>query len=234
MFDHETVFFFFFFKSENKIKLEIIITTSIACSWRSSTLSSYVTSCLNCLESQNGRLLLIKSLHIFHEYCVCVCVYETMCLSHVSIQQQASKFCNTYLHIYICKKKKKKLEALRDMCGKFDTDEAMKVKSIEAVTNHDVKAVEYYIKDKFDQLGLSEQKEFIHFALTSQDINNIAIPLMLKESLSEVYIPTLKKLIQQLKLVAFEWDKQPMLARTHGQPATPTRMGKEMMVFVDR
>jgi adenylosuccinate lyase len=120
------------------------------------------------------------------------------------------------------------------MCGKFDTDEAMKVKSIEAVTNHDVKAVEYYIKDKFDQLGLSEQKEFIHFALTSQDINNIAIPLMLKESLSEVYIPTLKKLIQQLKLVAFEWDKQPMLARTHGQPATPTRMGKEMMVFVDR
>ena len=113
-------------------------------------------------------------------------------------------------------------------------EDASKVKDIEKVTNHDVKAVEYYIKEKFDSLGLSAWKEFIHFGLTSQDINNTSQPLMLKEALENEYIPALKEVVVTLREYAREWEDVPMLAKTHGQPATPTRLGKEIMVFVAR
>ena len=113
-------------------------------------------------------------------------------------------------------------------------DEAARVKEIEKTTNHDVKAVEYYIKERFDDLGLSRWKEFIHFGLTSQDINNTAQPLMLKEALENEYIPELKGIISTLAAFAGEWEDVPMLAKTHGQPATPTRLGKEIRVFVSR
>ena len=109
------------------------------------------------------------------------------------------------------------------------------MKEIEATTNHDVKAVEYYIKEQFDAIGgLDKYKEFIHFGLTSQDINNTSVPLSVKEALDEVYVPLLKELIRQLKEYADEWKDVPMLAKTHGQPASPTRLGKEVMVFVYR
>ena len=123
---------------------------------------------------------------------------------------------------------------LRAIYMTFSVEDAMEIKSIEAVTNHDVKAVEYFLKRHFDELGLQDQKEFIHFALTSQDVNNVAMPLMLKDALAEVYSPLLRKFLDQLRACAKDWDKYPMLARTHGQPATPTRLGKEMMVFVER
>jgi adenylosuccinate lyase len=108
------------------------------------------------------------------------------------------------------------------------------IKSIEKVTNHDVKAVEYFIKDKFDSLGLKEFKEFIHFGLTSQDINNTAIPLSIKEAMNDIYVPEYFTLLNKLKDLSTEWSKVPMLARTHGQPASPTRLGKEIEVFVVR
>ena len=124
---------------------------------------------------------------------------------------------------------------LRDIYAKFDEAGAARVKEIEGVTNHDVKAVEYYIKEQFDAIGgLDKYKEFIHFGLTSQDINNTSVPLSIKEALHEVYIPLLKELIQQLQDYADEWKDVPMLAKTHGQPASPTRLGKEVMVFVYR
>ena len=124
---------------------------------------------------------------------------------------------------------------LRDIYLKFDEAGAARVKEIESVTNHDVKAVEYYIKEQFDAIGgLDKYKEFIHFGLTSQDINNTSVPLSIKEALNEVYIPLLKELIQQLQEYANEWKDVPMLAKTHGQPASPTRLGKEVMVFVYR
>ena len=113
-------------------------------------------------------------------------------------------------------------------------EDAARVKEIERTTNHDVKAVEYLIKEKFDSLGLSTWKEFIHFGLTSQDINNTSQPLMLKEALENEYIPKLKEIISTLSAFAEEWKDVPMLAKTHGQPATPTRLGKEIMVFVSR
>lgn len=116
----------------------------------------------------------------------------------------------------------------------FDIKEALKVKKIENITNHDVKAVEYYIKEKFDTLGYSKYKEFIHFGLTSQDINNTAIPYSLKDAMIEVYFPLLDKLLNKLYLMAKEWENIPMLARTHGQPASPTRLGKEIRVFIER
>ena len=125
-------------------------------------------------------------------------------------------------------------EPLRDIYRNFSVEDAKKVKATERVTNHDVKAVEYFIKDKFDELGLGEHKEFIHFALTSQDINNVAQPLMMQAAVQNVYLPALKDLIADLRKCALAWDSQPMLSRTHGQPATPTRLGKEMMVFVER
>ena len=124
---------------------------------------------------------------------------------------------------------------LRNIYLKFDEQGAARVKEIEATTNHDVKAVEYYIKEQFDAIGgLDKYKEFIHFGLTSQDINNTSVPLSVKEALHEVYIPLLKELIGQLQQYADEWKDVPMLAKTHGQPASPTRLGKEVMVFVYR
>ena len=123
---------------------------------------------------------------------------------------------------------------LRSLYLEMEPEEAARVKDIEKITNHDVKAVEYYLKEKFDGLGLSRWKEFIHFGLTSQDINNTAQPLMLKEALENEYIPALKEIVSILSADAWEWKDVPMLAKTHGQPATPTRLGKEIQVFVSR
>lgn len=126
------------------------------------------------------------------------------------------------------------LEALRDVYRQFTEADALRVKEIERTTNHDVKAVEYLLKEKMDKLGLHPYKEFIHFSLTSQDINNTSIPYSLKEALAEVYNPMLDELIAKLQSLAEEWREIPLLAHTHGQPASPTRLGKEIEVFVDR
>ena len=123
---------------------------------------------------------------------------------------------------------------LRNLYRNFSAEDALAIKKIESVTNHDVKAVEYFIKEKFDVLGLSEYKEFIHFGLTSQDINNTAIPLSIKEAVSDVYTPEYNLLLEKLKELSTEWADISMLARTHGQPASPTRLGKEIDVFVVR
>ncbi len=125
-------------------------------------------------------------------------------------------------------------EDLRAIYKSFSLEDAQKVKEIEKVTNHDVKAVEYFIKEKFDLLGLSAYKEFIHFGLTSQDINNTAVPLALKEAWHSVVRPALEKVVSELTEKAHEWKGVPMLARTHGQPASPTRLGKELYVYVER
>ncbi|MGX1929193.1 adenylosuccinate lyase [Flagellimonas sp. 2504JD4-2] len=116
----------------------------------------------------------------------------------------------------------------------FSEEDATAIKDIEKTTNHDVKAVEYFIKQKFDALGLEKYKEFIHFGLTSQDINNTAIPLSIKEAMNDVYVPLYFEVFEKLKALASEWAEIPMLARTHGQPASPTRLGKEIDVFVER
>ena len=123
---------------------------------------------------------------------------------------------------------------LRTIYTHFSTDDAENIKNIEKVTNHDVKAVEYFIKEKFDGLNLNEFKEFIHFGLTSQDINNTAIPLSIKDAMNDVYVPYLLELKNKLTNLATDWKEIPMLARTHGQPASPTRLGKEIDVFVVR
>lgn len=126
-------------------------------------------------------------------------------------------------------------EQLRDIYRNFGEEEARRVKAIEEVTNHDVKAVEYFIKEEFDKIGgLDIYKEFVHFGLTSQDINNTSVPLSLKEALECVFFPQVEELIAQLRTYSDEWKDVPMLARTHGQPASPTRLGKEVMVFVYR
>ncbi|WNH13165.1 adenylosuccinate lyase [Thalassobellus suaedae] len=125
-------------------------------------------------------------------------------------------------------------EDLRAIYKDFSTEDALAIKKIESVTNHDVKAVEYFIKEKFDGLGLSEYKEFIHFGLTSQDINNTAIPLSIKEAMNDVYVPEYSIILEKLKSLTKDWANIPMLARTHGQPASPTRLGKEIEVFVVR
>jgi adenylosuccinate lyase len=126
-------------------------------------------------------------------------------------------------------------ETLRDIYRNFDEVSAQRVKDIEKVTNHDVKAVEYFIKEEFDKIGgLDKYKEFIHFGLTSQDINNTSVPLSVKEALNEVFYPQVEELIAQLQQYADEWKDVPMLAKTHGQPASPTRLGKEVMVYVYR
>ena len=125
-------------------------------------------------------------------------------------------------------------EPLREIYRQFNLADAQRVKAIEKTTNHDVKAVEYFIKEKFDRMGLSAYKEFIHFGLTSQDINNTAIPLALKEAWHNIMAPALKAVTTDLNIKAQEWKKIPMLARTHGQPASPTRLGKEVYVFVER
>ena len=124
--------------------------------------------------------------------------------------------------------------SLRQVYEKFKTKDALKIKDIEKATNHDVKAVEYFLKEKFDVLKLEKYKEFIHFGLTSQDINNTATPYSLRDAMTEVYYPLLNELIEKLKTLAEEWKCIPMLARTHGQPASPTRLGKEIMVFIVR
>ena len=126
-------------------------------------------------------------------------------------------------------------EQLRDIYRNFDEASAARVKEIESITNHDVKAVEYFIKEEFDKIGgLDDYKEFIHFGLTSQDINNTSVPLSVKEALEEVFYPQVEELIAQLKEYAEEWKNVPMLAKTHGQPASPTRLGKEVEVYVYR
>jgi len=129
---------------------------------------------------------------------------------------------------------KSAFSALREVYLNFSEEDAQAIKDIEKVTNHDVKAVEYFIKEKFDALKLSEHKEFIHFGLTSQDINNTSVPLSLKEAVLEQYLPQLEEVIAKLKELALEWKDIPLLARTHGQPASPTRMGKEIEVFIAR
>ena len=126
---------------------------------------------------------------------------------------------------------KDKIELLRNVVINFDIEDGKEIKEIEAVTNHDVKAIEYFVKHKFDNLQLEQYKEFIHFGLTSQDINNTAFPIMWKKALQEVYIPQLESLCNKLAELSTEWNNVPMLARTHGQPASPTRLGKEIKVF---
>lgn len=123
---------------------------------------------------------------------------------------------------------------LRNLYLNFSTQDAIKIKETEKVTNHDVKAVEYFIKDKFDELNIQKFKEFIHFGLTSQDINNTAVPLSLKDAMNDVYVPLLMELKAKLKELSENWADVSMLARTHGQPASPTRLGKEINVFVVR
>ena len=127
-----------------------------------------------------------------------------------------------------------KFKDLREIYTNFDVSHAQEIKEIEKTTNHDVKAVEYFIKAAFDTLGLEQYKEFIHFGLTSQDINNTAIPLSIKDAMNEVYVPQYMEILDKLKTLVTEWADIPMLARTHGQPASPTRLGKEVDVFVVR
>ena len=124
--------------------------------------------------------------------------------------------------------------SLRKIYDTFNLNDARKIKDIEKVTNHDVKAVEYFIKDKFDELDLAKYKEFIHFGLTSQDINNTAVPCSLRDAIQNVYIPLIDELIAKLEGMAFAWEDVSMLAKTHGQPASPTRLGKEIKVFIER
>ena len=123
---------------------------------------------------------------------------------------------------------------LRAIYKNFSEEDALTIKETEKVTNHDVKAVEYFIKDKFDTLGLGDSKEFIHFGLTSQDVNNTAIPLSLREADEQVLQPVYQNIQQTLARLAQQWKDIPMLAHTHGQPASPTRLGKEFMVFAER
>ncbi|HPD59112.1 MAG TPA: adenylosuccinate lyase [Paludibacteraceae bacterium] len=125
-------------------------------------------------------------------------------------------------------------DKLRAVYIHFQESDAEKIKEIEQTTNHDVKAVEYFLKQQFDLLGLSDYKEFIHFGLTSQDINNTAVPVSIKKALEDVYYPEMENLLKKMRELADEWKDIPMLARTHGQPASPTRLGKEIMVFVYR
>src|SRR5690606_1881604 len=125
-------------------------------------------------------------------------------------------------------------EKLRAIYENFSIEDAQWIKDTEKITNHDVKAVEYFLKDKFQKLGLESYLEFIHFGLTSQDINNTAIPYTWKAALQNSYLVTLDELTQELEQLVAQWKEIPMLARTHGQPASPTRLGKEIQVFVER
>ncbi|MFZ9028260.1 MAG: adenylosuccinate lyase [Crocinitomicaceae bacterium] len=129
---------------------------------------------------------------------------------------------------------KDKFDALRDVCKNFSEEDALTIKETEKTTNHDVKAVEYFVKEKMRELGLDKYLEFVHFGLTSQDINNTSVPLSLKEAISEQYLPLMDQLVQKLKSLVQEWKDVPMLAKTHGQPASPTKLGKEIQVFVER
>jgi len=128
----------------------------------------------------------------------------------------------------------KKIKDLKNIYEKFTVDDALEVKRIEKKTNHDVKAIEYFLKNKFDLIGISQFKEFIHFGLTSQDINNTSIPLSIKNAINEEYFPNINEVLSNLNKLSNESKNIPMLARTHGQPASPTKMGKEIMVFIER
>lgn len=123
---------------------------------------------------------------------------------------------------------------LRGLYENFSTNDALKIKEIEKTTNHDVKAVEYFIKEKFEELKVEQYQEFIHFGLTSQDINNTSVPMLLQEAIRKEYIPLVEEVVSRIKELAEEWSDVPMLAKTHGQPASPTRLGKELMVFYER
>jgi adenylosuccinate lyase len=147
------------------------------------------------------------------EYFIALCNSSILQLNHFP----ANKFTN-----------------LRDLYNNFTEGDAQKIKDIEKITNHDVKAVEYFIKEKFDKLGLQEFKEFVHFGLTSQDINNTAIPYSIKEAVNKIYLPQLTEILTLLKDRVQQWKAIPLLARTHGQAASPTRMGKEIQVFIER
>lgn len=147
------------------------------------------------------------------EYFIALCKTGISRLAGVSLEQQGE---------------------LKKIYTGFSIEDAEKVKDIEKVTNHDVKAVEYFVKEQFEQRGLGDYKEYIHFGLTSQDINNTATPLSLKDAMEITYYPLLDRLTQELERLATEWDHIPMLARTHGQPASPTRLGKEIRVFIER
>jgi len=127
-----------------------------------------------------------------------------------------------------------KFDLIRDIYNKFAMEDAEEIKKIEKTTNHDVKAVEYFIKKKFDALGIGKFREFVHFGLTSQDVNNTAIPSSIRDAMKEVYYPLLQEITGKIESLAGEWADIPMLAHTHGQPATPTRLGKEFMVYVER
>ncbi len=127
-----------------------------------------------------------------------------------------------------------KFNLIRDIYNKFTPEDAEEIKKIEKTTNHDVKAVEYFIKNKFDKLGLGKFREFVHFALTSQDINNTSIPASLRDAMKDVYYPLLEEVISKIESFAGDWADIPMLAHTHGQPASPTRLGKEFLVYVER
>ena len=127
-----------------------------------------------------------------------------------------------------------KIEALDKIFENFDESDAERIKAIEKVTNHDVKAVEYFLREKFYELGIEQYKEFIHFGLTSQDVNNTSVPLSIRHAVERVYLPALEKVRYQLYDFAQSWKDIPMLARTHGQPASPTTLGKEIYVFVER
>ncbi|MEO6883432.1 MAG: adenylosuccinate lyase [Bacteroidia bacterium] len=129
---------------------------------------------------------------------------------------------------------KNNFSALRNLVKNFSKEDAQKIKDIEKITNHDVKAIEYFLKEKFDALGFSAYKEFIHFGLTSQDINNTAIPLSLKDAMNTIVLPILQEIVSHLKKKSEEWKHIPMLAKTHGQPASPTILGKEIAVFAER
>lgn len=127
-----------------------------------------------------------------------------------------------------------KISQLQDIYTRFSIEDALRIKEIESLTNHDVKAVEYFLKEKFDRLNLSAYKEFIHFGLTSQDVNNTAIPLSIHDALNQEYFPAIENLLTKLNTLAEEWKNVTMLAHTHGQPASPTKLGKELLVFVER
>lgn len=125
-------------------------------------------------------------------------------------------------------------KSLKELAENFSIEDAQEIKTIEKTTNHDVKAVEYFIKIKLDTLGLNNEKEWVHFGLTSQDINNTAVPLLWKHAVECEYLPAVLNLTRELEILAEQWTHIPMLARTHGQPASPTRLGKEIMVFIER
>ncbi|RKZ82270.1 MAG: adenylosuccinate lyase, partial [Gammaproteobacteria bacterium] len=127
-----------------------------------------------------------------------------------------------------------RFENLRSIYNDFSPEDADSIKEIESTTNHDVKAVEYFIKSCFEEIGLDNYKEFIHFGLTSQDINNTSVPLSMRDAHMIVLLPLLEKLVKKINLLAFEWKDISMLARTHGQPASPTKLGKEIYVFTER